>query len=477
MARPPALLFALWTLACVGGDGARDETVRSVFGRADEALLRSRPALTASRYARMAASPVAFYRGQVALFLRDWRDAAMGLSRSSFAHDLPMPLGVGDPHVENFGTLVGRAGDVTLEANDLDGADRVPFLWDLRRLTVGLCVAARASNGDSLSAQRALADASGAVVRAAALAYADGLRLEATAPRAEVPVGTVLDDLFRRARRDVPRRTELTDRTTLTAGVRRLVRGPIDPDDPTNVQTELPAWATASLPALLASYRLTLPSPPDAGYFTVLDAVREFGSGVASLPRVRVIALVRGPTDAPDDDVLLEVKEQTDAITPGAPPPTVYAESVPARVLAARAALWSRADADPLWGTGVWFGAPVQVRRETGGAKSVRVARMTGPLGTPEALTALAQVLAARLAHMHRRTLPSPAPQLARIAANPQEFAREEADVAVRYAAVVFDDHARFARLVLTYGPTLGFPYDPVDVPNAAIRSLFGTPP
>jgi hypothetical protein len=102
---------------------------------------------------------------------------------------------------------------------------------------------------------------------------------------------------------------------------------------------------------------------------------------------------------------------------------------------------------------------------------------MTGPLGTPEALTALAQVLASRLAHMHRRTLPSPAPQLARIAANPQAFAREEADVAVRYAAVVFDDHARFARLVMTYGPTLGFPHDAIDVPNAAIRSLFGTPP
>ena len=243
------------------------------------------------------------------------------------------------------------------------------------------------------------------------------------------------------------------------------------------MQAELPSWATASLPALFTAYRSTLTAPPEGAYFTVLDAVREFGSGVASLPRVRVIALVRGPTDAADDDVLLEVKEQTDAITPGAPPPAVFAETNPARVLAARAALWSRVDADPLWGTAVWFGAPVQVRRETGGAKSVRVARLTGPLGTPDALTALARVLAARLAHMHRRTLPSPAPQRARIAADPQGFAREEADVAVRYAAQVFDDHARFARLVAAYGPTLGFPHDPADLPNAAVRSLFGTPP
>ena len=128
-----ALLSAL-ALRCGGDD--RDVTLRSTFARADDALARSRPALLAGRYALMASSPVSFYRGALALFLRDWRDGAMELSRSRFALDDPMPLGVGDPHVENFGTLQGPDGRLTLEPNDLDGADRVPYLWDLRRLTV-----------------------------------------------------------------------------------------------------------------------------------------------------------------------------------------------------------------------------------------------------------------------------------------------------------------------------------------------------
>ncbi len=187
--------LAVWTalaLGCAEPEGARDAAVRSAFARADEALARTRPALLAGRYAKMAASPVSFYWGRVALFLADWRDPSAGLSGSSFVGDLPLPFGVGDPHVENFGTLVGPSGAVTLEPNDLDGADRVPFLWDLRRLTVGLCVAARASNPDDPAARRALADASGVVVRAAVTSYVDGLRPEALPPPADAPSGAPL---------------------------------------------------------------------------------------------------------------------------------------------------------------------------------------------------------------------------------------------------------------------------------------------
>jgi uncharacterized protein (DUF2252 family) len=469
-------LAALW-LGCIASEDARDATLRSVLARSDESLARTRPALLAGRYARMAASPVAFYRGQVALFLSDWRDPSTGLGRSSFVGELPMPLGAGDPHVENFGTLVGPSGTVTLEPNDLDGADRVPFLWDLRRLTVGLCVAARASNPASPEARRALTEAAGDVVRATVLAYVEALRPEAQPPRADVPVGVVLEDLFRRARRDATRRSELAERTEIRDGVRRLRRGGIDEDDPSNVQADLPPWAVASLPAMLRAYRSTLVAPPEEGYFRVLDAVREFGSGVASFPRVRVIVLVRGPTEAVDDDVLLEVKEQTDAVTPGTLPPGVVATSVPERVLTARNALWSRPDADPLWGTATWFGVPVQVRHETEGAKNLRIERLAGALGTPSALMELGRVLGARLAHMHRRTLPSPAPHLALLRPVAEAFAREEADVALAYAARVFDDQARFVRLIERYGSTLGFPDDPADAPSLPVRALFGTPP
>lgn len=209
----------------------------------------------------------------------------------------------------------------------------------------------------------------------------------------------------------------------------------------------------------------------------MLDAAREFGSGVASWPRVRVLALLRGPSDAPDDDVIVEVKEQGDSVTPGSPPPGVYFDDVPSRVLAARGALWSRPDADPLWGASTWLGMPVQVRAETEASKTLRVARMTGDLGTPNALRALARALGAMLGRVHRRTLPSPAPQAAVIGRDPAAFADEQAEVSVRYAARVFDDWERFARLVAARGPTLGFTASPDDAPSSPAREVFGTPP
>ncbi len=149
-------LAALTTaLGCAeASENAREAVITNALVGADLAVIRARPGLVAGRYARMATAPYEFYRGSLAVFLRDWRDGAMPLSRSRFALDWPQPLGVGDPHPENFGTLLGADGALRLEVNDLDGADRVPYLWDLRRLTVGLCLAARLANEGDAPARR-----------------------------------------------------------------------------------------------------------------------------------------------------------------------------------------------------------------------------------------------------------------------------------------------------------------------------------
>jgi uncharacterized protein (DUF2252 family) len=455
-------------LACAGPPADRDALLRSAFVRADASMLAQRPALTAGRYARMATSPTAFYRGSLPLFLRDWRDGAMDLSRSAFAVDAPMPIGVGDPHVENFGVLVARDGTAALEPNDLDAADRVPYLWDVRRLTIGLCLAAIASNADDPAARAAAGAAARDVAREAALSYAAAV--QPGAPEARVTAGDgvpLLDDLFRRSRRDAERRAELDALTSVTAGARRLLRGAPDPADPSSALADLPSWALASLPDLLGRYRSTLRSPPDAAYFSILDAAREFGSGVASWPRVRVLVLLRGPTDAAADDVILEVKEQTDSVTPGGPPPTVYFDDIPSRVAAARGALWSRPDADALWGTATWLGLPVQIRTESEANKGVKIDRLNGSAGTPDGLRGLARVLGAVLGRAHRRSLPTPAPQAALLARAPAAFADEQ----------VQDDWQRFRGLLDTAGPTLGFRPLAADEASSPARALFGAAP
>lgn len=460
-------------------DDPRRAAITAALTRGDLALARSRPALIAGRYARMAAAPYDFYRGAMSLWLRDWRDSTAGLSASRFALEHPMPRGVGDPHPENFGTLEAADGTLSLQPNDLDGADRVPYLWDLRRLTVGIALAARLGNADNPAARTEGTRAARDAVEATARAYADTLAALAAGrslpPRTDsTDGGAILDDLFRRARRDQQRRAELGELTRLTDTRRTLLRGAPDPDEPTQTLTDLPDDFRRDLPALLRAYRATLAAPPPPDFFTVLDAAREYGAGVASWARLRVLVLVRGASDAPDDDVVLEVKELADAITPGQLPPGVSADALPARVLAATRTVWTRPQADPLWGALVWRGVALQVRAERASHKSVRVARMTGALGTAEALRALGAALGAQLAAAHGSDRTIARALAAVLARDPAGFVREQADVTERYAPRVLDDHTRFVAALAAQGPLLGLPLEPEDAPAPGVIALFG---
>ncbi len=74
---------------------------------------------------------------------------------------------------------------------------------------------------------------------------------------------------------------------------------------------------------------------------------------------------------------------------------------------------------------------------------------------------------------IHRSSLTWPIAQATLIARDPAGFAVEQADVSVRYAAIVFDDFARFQRLLRDAGPTLGVTPDDTDRPSSPVQQLF----
>src|SRR5690606_31602050 len=79
----------------------------------------------------------------------------------------------------------------------------------------------------------------------------------------------------------------------------------------------------------------------------------------------------------------------------------VSADDVGSRVLSAARQLWSRRDAEPLWGVSTFVGLPVQIKHESEALKTFRTSRFDGNLGEAEALAALARLLGALLARMH----------------------------------------------------------------------------
>jgi len=476
--------FALGIVGCgsPSADEARQTEIANTITTADEPLLRTRPNLVAGKYARMAASPYDFFRGTVPLSWHDYQNNRFGFGASDFALDGPLAPALGDPHPENFGTLLAADDTLALEPNDFDGSDFAPYLWDLRRLVTGMALAARLTNAEDPLAQQTTAQAARAIARAAADGYARSIvALSQGALRERVTQGAgnpILDDLFSRSEEGLTNRTELSELTTQNNGGRSLRRGVLDPEDPAERYLDLPPWALAALPDTLARYRQSLMNPPELAYFALLDAVRAVGSGVASFARVRVVMLVRGPTDDPADDVLLELKELTDSGLGGHYPPWVRYDDVTSRIRSTSRAAWARPDAEPLWGTSEWLGFPCQIKREADAHKTIRVRRMRQERGTPEALEGLAERLGELLARVHTATpkkdMPSAAPDIAHvIARDPVGFADEQADIGDLYARRVLADHLLFQAILEHQGPRLGFPEDATDAVSPDLAAIY----
>ena len=488
---PPLCLAALVAgvassvAACDGAPAdAREGQIVNVLASADESLIRARPELVAGKYVRMSLGVFDFFRGTVPLYRHDLQSGTTGFASSRFDVDFPVVASLGDPHPENFGTVRAGDGTIALEPNDFDAADRAPYLWDVRRLAAGIALAAMLGNVDDSAARERASSQRRAIARAAVDGYRAAIFASAAgalpARVTDAGASPILEDLFSRSARDHAVRRELVDRTRLEGSTRKLLRGVADPEDTQNVYADLPAPPRESLQVALDRYRASLFAPPPAEHLRVIDAVREFGSGVASWPRLRVIVLVRGPTDDPSDDLMLEVKELVDSGTAGRLPPFVYADDVKKRVLATSRAAWSRPDAEALWGATDWLGLACQVRAESEGQKNVRVERMIGSRGTPEAITSLGRVLGSIVARVHAGGADGIANAQAiskRILEDQEGFLDEQADAGVRLAELAIADHARFVRALHARGLRLGVPFDAADLARPDFAAVLGVPP
>ena len=107
------------------------------------------PQLLPVKYARMKASPFAFFRGAVSIMGED----LARLPNSELLVQL-----CGDAHVQNMGSFAAPDGKVVFDLNDFDETIRGPWEWDVKRMAASVVLAGRESGHDS-AACRAAAEA------------------------------------------------------------------------------------------------------------------------------------------------------------------------------------------------------------------------------------------------------------------------------------------------------------------------------
>jgi uncharacterized protein (DUF2252 family) len=101
------------------------------------------------KYARMHASPFAFFRGAVAVMAAD----LARLPNSGLYVQL-----CGDAHVQNLGSFAAPDGKLVFDLNDFDETIRGPWEWDVKRMAASIVLAGReADHGREPCASAAVA--------------------------------------------------------------------------------------------------------------------------------------------------------------------------------------------------------------------------------------------------------------------------------------------------------------------------------
>jgi uncharacterized protein (DUF2252 family) len=253
-------------------------------------------AARAEKFADMATSAFAFYRGTDHLF---WADNAT-------AADLAIYGGAdtwisGDLHVENMGSYGDDQGDVVFGMNDYDQAVVADYQMDVWRLATSLVLVGRQDGlGDSK-----IHDAVDLFTEAYLDQLDDDRKNDHEADRifdASHTTG-VLQTFVAHAAQST-RADLLAKWTVVTGGARTF--------DLTNPNLGPVSDATrAAVTAAIARYLPTLHNPLPASGFAVKAVAQRLHAGLGSLGTARYYVLVEGPSGASTDDVILDVKEES----------------------------------------------------------------------------------------------------------------------------------------------------------------------
>ncbi len=357
------------------------------------------PELVGMKLRKMQRGPYEWLRGTAGVYWRDLFEPGVARRETAFGDEASSRvLLVGDPHPENVGTYRAADGTFVVEWNDFDAAGYGPFQGDLRRLTAGLVVAAQ---------NDALADE---LARRAADGYAAQIALLATGATGEPTVhGTdpVLDKVIDKAKSKGDVGQALVDIAPLAVdGSRRIAFGDLQAvaDDGVveNRQQPVGSDGLVWIDRALAGWQA---ERPEAGAIKL--RTRRIGSGVASYPALRYYVVLEGPTPAPDDDLVIELKEERDGLVILGIPQWESAEwSSPAvRVVDAQHRLHARRDSDALLGAADLGGLSIRIRDRSAyqrGLNATDIADLAaGTQADHTKLGALAAHLGALLARAH----------------------------------------------------------------------------
>ncbi|MBI38797.1 MAG: hypothetical protein CMF59_04300 [Leptospiraceae bacterium] len=247
----------------------------------------------AAKYAKMSVSPYRFFRGTNHLFwqdfFRDWHFALFG--------GVPecQTWIQGDAHVYNFGAFGNENGEIIYGMDDFDDSIIADYQYDLWRLAISTCLDCR-ENGFFSTGK----------IQKAIRSLAKGYLKEATAPNHGQTQAKPLKRFLKIVKRKAHRH-ELLEKWTDSANGKRTFR--IEKEKLAAMPSDEQEKLAQALEKHLVNFQH--PESPSRFHFRIKDAAYRLEAGTGSLGVLRIYALIEGSGHRANDDVILDIKEQT----------------------------------------------------------------------------------------------------------------------------------------------------------------------
>jgi len=273
----------------------------------------------ATKMTKMAVSAFSFYRGTAHLFYEDLKNTKVWTA-SAYTNAVTNGVWIdGDMHMQNMGGLRDSSDTAIFDTNDFDEGYLGSYTWDLRRMAVSILLAAE-ENGISTDERQSLVKnfVESYVAQLAAF-RGNNTELEFRLTANETN-GVVKDVIQASAGKNRPK--FLGKYTVVEAGQRHFQasEGSLTPVDSNTLTT---------LKTAMASYINSIPasSRKNNNFYSLKDAALRSGSGTGSLGRYRYYLLIEGNSADHNDDVILEMKQETDSAVSIAAPNNLPATS------------------------------------------------------------------------------------------------------------------------------------------------------
>lgn len=254
------------------------------------------------KFQKMSNSPYNFYRGSNHLywedFYNDWRISFFGGTSSTLTWIN------GDAHIYNYGAYANHYGEAIFCMDDFDDAIVADYQFDLWRMAISILLDCRENEVFGKVPQKK-------ALKLFSQAYLDEMSAHAADdPHNEVHLTKVTaEGLLQRFLTKVEKKKS---RLKMLNKWTKLVNGKRVFDVDSEKLEALSKNEYTSVEQALSQYRTTVNANFDVGdaHFAVKDIAKRVLAGTGSLGAVRYYILLEADSEAEDDDVILDMKEQ-----------------------------------------------------------------------------------------------------------------------------------------------------------------------